>query len=223
MTMEAWVEPTLAAQVGPARLLTSSNSALARDFMLAHGGTTAADVYEARVRHSEGDINGLPALVAPDGTAENTLQHVVCTRDTAGDAILYVDGEAVASDVLGGTFATWHTGYRFTLGNEYSGGYPWFGEFRLVAIYAQALTPAEVIQNYLAGPEEGPAVLAGDLNCDGAVGFTDINPFVLRLSNPAAYAAAYPECPDLNGDVNGDGSVGFQDINPFVALLAGGR
>jgi hypothetical protein len=63
------------------------------------------------------------------------------------------------------------------------------------------------------------SVLPGDLNCDGSVNFDDINPFVLILSNPAAWQAAYPGCPAANGDINGDGSVGFGDINPFVALL----
>jgi hypothetical protein len=62
--------------------------------------------------------------------------------------------------------------------------------------------------------------LDGDLNCDGAVDFGDINPFVLALTNPAAYASAYPSCNILNADINADGSVDFGDINPFVALLA---
>ena len=61
----------------------------------------------------------------------------------------------------------------------------------------------------------------GDLNCDGAADFGDINPFVLALSNPAAYAAAYPGCVGT-GDINGDGSTDFADINPFVTLLSGG-
>jgi hypothetical protein len=61
----------------------------------------------------------------------------------------------------------------------------------------------------------------GDLNCNGAIGFDDINPFVLRLSNPEAYFAAYPNCPDARGDINGDGTVSFGDINPFVALMVG--
>ncbi len=63
--------------------------------------------------------------------------------------------------------------------------------------------------------------MLGDLNCDGVVNFDDINPFVLALSNPAGYQAAYPDCDILNGDCNGDGVVTFDDINPFVALLAG--
>jgi hypothetical protein len=54
------------------------------------------------------------------------------------------------------------------------------------------------------------------------VDFGDINPFVLRLSNAAAYSDVYPLCPDANGDISGDGTVDFGDINPFVALLSAG-
>jgi hypothetical protein len=64
----------------------------------------------------------------------------------------------------------------------------------------------------------------GDLNCDGTVSFADINPFVLYLSDSAAWQSAYPDCPLTNGDINCDGTYGqwsFDDINPFVALLSG--
>ncbi|HPM22452.1 MAG TPA: trypsin-like peptidase domain-containing protein [Phycisphaerae bacterium] len=60
----------------------------------------------------------------------------------------------------------------------------------------------------------------GDLNCDGTVSFGDINPFVLLLSNEAAYVVQFPGCLRMNGDVNGDGTVSFSDINPFVMLLS---
>lgn len=59
----------------------------------------------------------------------------------------------------------------------------------------------------------------GDLNCDGAVNFADINPFVAALSGTATYDATYPYCRWLNADCNGDGAVTFMDINPFVARL----
>jgi hypothetical protein len=59
----------------------------------------------------------------------------------------------------------------------------------------------------------------GDLNCDGTVNFGDINPFVKALSDPAGYAATYPDCPLSNRDINGDGVFDFGDINPFVALF----
>ncbi len=61
----------------------------------------------------------------------------------------------------------------------------------------------------------------GDLNCDGRIDFDDVNPFVLALSDPAAYTAAYPDCPLANADCDGDGAVDFDDVNQFVALLGG--
>jgi hypothetical protein len=62
----------------------------------------------------------------------------------------------------------------------------------------------------------------GDLNCDGTINNFDIDPFVLALSDPAGYAAAYPTC-DINAaDVNGDGAVNNFDFDPFVALISGG-
>ncbi len=64
------------------------------------------------------------------------------------------------------------------------------------------------------------SVLAGDLNCDGRVDFGDINPFVLVLTNPAAYEVMFPYCSILNADINGDGTIGFGDIDPFVTLLS---
>ncbi|TWT46220.1 hypothetical protein RAS1_26690 [Phycisphaerae bacterium RAS1] len=66
------------------------------------------------------------------------------------------------------------------------------------------------------------ATSPGDMNCDGSVDILDINPFVLALSDPAGYAAQYPECDIGNGDMNGDGDVNVLDINPFVDLLSGG-
>ncbi len=72
-------------------------------------------------------------------------------------------------------------------------------------------------------PDECESV--GDLNCDGVTDFADINPFVLFLSNFAAWQAEFPGCDPANGDINGDGTYGqwsFDDINPFVQLLAGG-
>jgi hypothetical protein len=65
--------------------------------------------------------------------------------------------------------------------------------------------------------------MLGDLDCSGAVNSDDINPFVLAVSDPVAYQAAFPAC-DVNlADCNDDGWVNFDDINAFVALLAGGQ
>ena len=60
----------------------------------------------------------------------------------------------------------------------------------------------------------------GDMNCDGVVDETDIDPFVLALVNPAAYAAAQPDCRPMNADIDGDGLANVFDIDPFAELLA---
>ncbi|MGE0481486.1 MAG: peptidoglycan DD-metalloendopeptidase family protein [Phycisphaerae bacterium] len=63
--------------------------------------------------------------------------------------------------------------------------------------------------------------LPGDLNCDGVVNNFDIDPFVLALTDPAAYATAFPNCDIGNADISGDGMVNNFDIDPFVACLTG--
>ena len=67
-----------------------------------------------------------------------------------------------------------------------------------------------------------PAYQPGDLNCDGLINGFDIDPFVLALTDPAGYAAAYPDCDRMLADCNNDGVVNGFDIDPFVALLTGG-
>ncbi len=62
----------------------------------------------------------------------------------------------------------------------------------------------------------------GDMNCDGVVNPFDIDPFVLALTNPSAYVAAFPNCNILNADCNFDGLINPFDIDPFVQLLIGG-
>ena len=52
----------------------------------------------------------------------------------------------------------------------------------------------------------------GDINCDGVVGFGDIQPFIALLSS-GEYL--------LEADINMDGSVDFVDIPSFIDLLAG--
>lgn len=62
--------------------------------------------------------------------------------------------------------------------------------------------------------------LVGDLNGDRLVSLSDVGPFVLALTDPAAYAVAFPsiDASDI-GDLNADGALTVADIGPFVALL----
>jgi hypothetical protein len=79
-----------------------------------------------------------------------------------------------------------------------------------IDIYAQNVNP------------NGSLGAIGDLNCDGLVNTFDIDPFVLALTDPAAYAGVYPECNALLADCNNDGAVNAFDIDPFVDVLTGG-
>jgi hypothetical protein len=59
----------------------------------------------------------------------------------------------------------------------------------------------------------------GDLNCDGAVNFFDIDPFLLALFDPAQYAIDFPNCTTDNADTDDSGTVNFFDIDPFLECL----
>jgi hypothetical protein len=74
----------------------------------------------------------------------------------------------------------------------------------------------------LAGPGIVRAYQPGDLNCDNEINGYDIDPFVLALTDPTAYAEQFPSCSYMLADVNGDGSVNGYDIDPFVVLLTSG-
>lgn len=72
------------------------------------------------------------------------------------------------------------------------------------------------------GANEFAAHPYADVNCDDLINVFDINPFVLALTSPTAYAASYPLCSRMTSDTNGDGDVNAFDIDPFVELLVGG-
>jgi nitrous oxidase accessory protein len=61
--------------------------------------------------------------------------------------------------------------------------------------------------------------LPGDLDLDGAVNAFDIDPFVLALTDPAAYHAQFLLPAGLHGDCNFDGELNTFDIDPFVYCL----
>jgi len=67
------------------------------------------------------------------------------------------------------------------------------------------------------------SAVLGDLNWSGVTNNQDINPFVLALTNLAAWQAQYPGKDVLAvGDCSLDGNFNNQDINPFIAILTGG-
>ncbi len=69
------------------------------------------------------------------------------------------------------------------------------------------------------------ALLLGDMNLDGVLDTGDVAPFVLALTNPAAYMAQFGvDAVTMTGlgDINADGAFDTADVAPFVRLLVGG-
>jgi len=69
----------------------------------------------------------------------------------------------------------------------------------------------------------GTGAIIGDMDGSGAVNANDITPFVMALTDLAAYETTYPGIDSAAvGDINQDGYFDNNDITPFVNLLAGG-
>ncbi len=71
-------------------------------------------------------------------------------------------------------------------------------------------------------PADCGAGCRGDANCDGAIDFFDIDPFVMAIFDPVAYAALYCDGDTIRTDCNADGAVNFFDIDPFLSCLFAG-
>lgn len=59
----------------------------------------------------------------------------------------------------------------------------------------------------------------GDLNCDSATDFNDIDAFIDALLGREGYQTDYPGCDFYHADTNGDFEVNFNDIDNFIELL----
>ncbi len=59
----------------------------------------------------------------------------------------------------------------------------------------------------------------GDLNCDGVVNFSDIDPYRLALVDPNAYATGYPDCDPQHTDIDKNGITDVRDVVLFLAML----
>jgi mono/diheme cytochrome c family protein len=143
VTLEAWVTPANREQSGPARILTLSSGPSERNFTLGQD----AGRYVVRFRTTKTDANGQPTVDGPTNILYTRPTHVAYTRDAAGKARLYIDGEEKANRDVGGDLSNWDEGFRLALANEATGDRPWKGTFHLVAIYSRALTPDEVQGN----------------------------------------------------------------------------
>jgi hypothetical protein len=159
-SIEAWVVPANVTQE-QARIVSYSGGDTNRNFTLQQ---TLYD-YDFRLRTTETDANGNPALSTPamDEVLQASLQHVVATYDAANGRSIYVNGELVtqADPVPAGSLVDWQDTFAFVLGSEVSGDDQFMGTFRLVAIHNRVLTPEQIVQNFEVGVGEKFYLLFG--------------------------------------------------------------
>ncbi len=90
------------------------------------------------------------------------------------------------------------------------------GAFSSVSVpgqYELTYTPTSVVLSVFS------TTCLGDVNCDGAVDFFDIDPFVAKIGCPGTGPSCDAGCPWRNADTDQDGDVDFFDIDPFVSRL----
>jgi hypothetical protein len=141
ITVEAWINPANVTQDGPARVVTMSIDQSNRNFTLGQGqyGALPPDVINVRLRTTSTDDDGEPSVTTPAGDITPDLTHVVYTRDSAGNAVVYVNNAQSIVDVVGGSVSNWNSGYPLALANELTGDRPWIGTLHLVAFYNRSL------------------------------------------------------------------------------------
>jgi hypothetical protein len=110
---------------------------------------------------------------------QSALQHVVATYSTVDGRKIYLNGELVdVTDPVSGSTAisNWDSTWAFVLGQNSNGGQTWEGQLRLAAIHNDALTPAQVLQNFEAGVGQKYFLLfsvSEDLDEQGITGCLD--------------------------------------------------
>lgn len=109
--------------------------------------------YIGRTRTTITDNQVRPNATSPDGVVDDELTHLLYTRSTEGVAKLYINGEVVTTASVGGNLGNWDLTYPLSIANEVSLNRPWYGDIHLVAMYGRALSPSEVQQNFIAGPD----------------------------------------------------------------------
>lgn len=158
ISIEAWLKPANDSQSGPARIISLSTDTSGRNVTLGQD----KNAFDVRLRATGSDKNGIPSTASPAKSAQPRLTHVVFTRDSAGAAIIYVDGKPVANKKVSGDFSNWDNSYRLALANEITNDRPWLGELHLVAIYSRALSTKDVQQHFSAGVKSRPVVPASE-------------------------------------------------------------
>ena len=90
----------------------------------------------------------------PETSARTKLTHIVYTRDKAGNATFYLDGQEQATRKVTGECSNWDGKYRLALANELTRDRPWLGELHRVAIYDRMLDKKKIVRNFKSGHDK---------------------------------------------------------------------
>jgi hypothetical protein len=157
ITIIAWVKPDNLDLAGPARMITCSVDPSNRNFTLGQDLTG----YQVRLRTTVTGNNGYePPVKIADSVVIDKMSKLAYTRDNAGEAKFYIDGEHVAGDVdtIPGDMSNWDDTYLLGIGHELNRaedlGRMWLGEYHYLAVYSRALTQTEI--NSLVGSSVEP-------------------------------------------------------------------
>ena len=146
-SVEVWLESDRPQQSGPARIVSLSLDSGARNFTLGQDG----ERLDVRLRTTTTDSNGLPSFGSSTLEWPRRPCHVVLTYDPAGQATLYRDGLEVGKSNIGGDLTNWDERFSLAIGNEVTGDRPWLGKVYGLALYARALSGAEIRQQAKSG------------------------------------------------------------------------
>ena len=164
-SIEAWVIPANTTQGSvdsPARIVSYAKDADHHNFLLGQ----ALYAYDAFNRNTAlmpsvslaDRANGKPEMATSDADEDlqANLQHAVLTYDQMHGRRFYVNGKFTddADPTPVGPLVNWDPSYTFSIGREPTNTRRWFGVVKSVAIFKSALTPAQIMQNYLAGASQ---------------------------------------------------------------------
>jgi len=154
LTIEAWVQSETTTSARPASIVGIARDAYNRNVVIEQGRWQEArqNAYTASIR-TDNTLDGAPLLHTNDRTVSRNLSHLVLTRDAAGAARLYLDGELQGHGRRTGSLAVWTTTAELILANAPTGELPWLGTYRAVTISNQAWSSADVRTSFKEGPK----------------------------------------------------------------------
>ncbi len=217
----------LVAELAPLAIITFSRANTSNGWELEGGNRTYAigdwtNDYLAPLQPTP----ELPIMSEPPGTERYStlpIDEIIAAVTASGANVdpfsTVIDEGRFLSNFIGYHGCWYHVLHADPADPAYNvaGGHIHVGRYTALA---DAVLATEVTVRTLLDYVDSVVVVPGDVDCDGVVGFGDINPFVLALTDPAAFAALYDRCALGNRDLDGSGAADFGDINPFVALLS---